>query len=169
VTSIRTERLLLDTLTLDEAIAICAGDRAGRRWVEDYPTEGDVVVASIALEAGEHYDESATFGVLQMRWAATGEAIGGIGFISAPAEDGSAEIGYGLAESFRRRGLATEAVRAVCAWAAEQQDVRSVVALTALDNGASQSVLVACGFLPGETVDGGDDGPMLRWELALHE
>lgn len=168
MTSIRTERLQLDTLTLDEATAICHGDRSGRRWVEDYPTEGDVVVASIALEAAEHYDESAAFGVLQMRWAATGEAIGGIGFLSAPAEDGSAEIGYGLAESFRRRGLATEAVRAVCAWAADQ-DVRSIVALTALDNGASQSVLVACGFLPGDTVDGGDDGPMLRWELALRE
>ena len=67
MTQIRTDRLLLTTLTRDEAAAIRAGDRTGRAWAEDYPTEGDVLVASVVGEAGEHYDESATFGVLQVR------------------------------------------------------------------------------------------------------
>ena len=46
MTLVVTERLTLTTLTVAEAAAIVAGDRAGRPWVDDYPTEGDVVVAA---------------------------------------------------------------------------------------------------------------------------
>ena len=57
-TDLRTERLLLERLTMDEARAVVALDRHGRAWAADYPTEGDLVVAGIACEAGEHYDET---------------------------------------------------------------------------------------------------------------
>ena len=168
-TEVRTERLLLARLTLDEARAVVALDRDGRAWAGDYPTEGDLVVAGIACEAGEHYDETGAFGVYQVRLRETGDAVGGIGFIHPP-EQGEVEVGYGLAESARGRGLATEALRAVAAWAKEH-GVTLLVAMTALDNLPSQRVLERAGFsrLPGtvEEGDDGGDGPMLRWELSL--
>ena len=84
MTLLGTERLVLETLTVDEARAISSGDRSGRAWADDYPSDGDLVVAGIAVEAGEHYDESVELGILQVRRRDTGLAIGGIGFISAP-------------------------------------------------------------------------------------
>jgi len=165
-TDLRTERLLLERLTIDEATAVVALDRAGRAWAADYPTEGDLVVAGIACEAGEHYDETGEFGVYQVRLADTGVAVGGIGFLHPP-QDGEVEVGYGLAESVRGRGLATEALRAMTVLAA-QHGVAVMVATTAVDNVASQRVLQRLAFtrLPG-TIEDDEDGPMLRWELAL--
>jgi RimJ/RimL family protein N-acetyltransferase len=165
-TELRTGRLALLRLTLDEARAVVALDRSGRPWAADYPTEGDLVVAGIACEAGEHYDETGDFGVYQVLLADTGEVVGGIGFIHPP-ESGEVEVGYGLAESARGRGLATEALRAVTAWAAEH-GVVTVVAMTATDNVASQRVVERVGFsrLATQVVDP-QDGPLWRWELRL--
>ena len=165
-TDIRTERLLLRRLTQHEARAVVALDRAGRAWAVDYPTEGDLVVAGIAVEAGEHYDETGDFGVYQVLLADSGEVVGGIGFIHPP-ENGEVEVGYGLAESARGRGVATEALRAVAAWAAER-GVARIVAMTVTDNVASQRVVERLGFarLPEPVVDP-EDGPLWRWELAL--
>jgi RimJ/RimL family protein N-acetyltransferase len=167
-TDLRTERLLLERLTIDEARAVVALDRHGRAWAADYPTEGDLVVAGIACEAGEHYDETGEFGVYQVRLADTGVAVGGIGFIHPP-EAGEVEVGYGLAESARGRGLATEALRAMTALAA-QHGVAVMVAVTSVDNVASQRVLERAGFtrLLG-TIQDDEDGPMLRWELLLRD
>jgi GNAT superfamily N-acetyltransferase len=164
---LRTERLLLGTLTRDEALAIGSGERGGRAWADDYPTEGDVVVAGIVCEAGEHYEESADLGVYQIRRAADGLVIGGVGFLSAPDPTGAAEIGYGLTESARGLGYATEAVRAVIEHAG-RCGVTVVVAMTAVDNRASQRVLERLAFERGDTVeDDGDDGPLVRWESHL--
>ena len=165
-TDIRTERLLLRRLTLDEARAVVALDRAGRHWAADYPTEGDLVVAGIACEAGEHHDETGDFGVYQVILVGSGDAVGGIGFIHPP-EVGEVEVGYGLAESARGRGLATEALRAATVWA-QEHGVARVVAMTATDNLASQRVVERVGFtrLPGQVVDP-EDGPLWRWELGL--
>lgn len=168
MTRLTTARLVLETLTADEARAIRAGDRAGRDWAEDYPFEGDAFVAGVIGEAGEHYDESEPLGVLQVRLASTGAAVGGIGFLTAAAEDGSAEVGYGFVASARGRGYATEALEAVLAHA-RAQGLRAVVAMTAVDNVASQRVLERCGFVRGETVEAGDEGPMIRWERVVEE
>lgn len=165
MTEIRTERLVLRTLTRDEATAVVAGDRTGRVWADDYPSEGDLVVAGIACEAGDHYDETAPYTVLQVRRLDSGAAIGGIGFISAPEPDGSAEIGYGLAESARGAGYATEALEGVAAWAAEQ-GLLVLVALTTTDNLDSQRVLERTCFTRGGLVEV-DDGQMIRWERRL--
>jgi RimJ/RimL family protein N-acetyltransferase len=165
-TWITTERLLLRRLTLAEARAVAALDREGRQWAPDYPTEGDLVVAGIAVEAGEHYDESSEFGVFQVLVRDSGEVVGGIGFIHPP-EQGAVEVGYGLAESARGQGLATEALRAVVE-RASQLGATTVVAMTAVDNIASQRVLERLGFTRLDAVvDDEEDGPLYRWELSI--
>jgi RimJ/RimL family protein N-acetyltransferase len=162
---VRTERLVLETLTVDEARAIAEGDRVGRAWADDYPSEGDVVVARLILEATDDYDELAPLGALQVRLADDGRAVGGIGFVSAPDAEGAAEVGYGLVPSVRRQGLATEALRAVCDWAGTA-GVVTVIAMTDPDNVASHGVLRRVGF----TRDGEEathDGLMWRWRRSV--
>jgi RimJ/RimL family protein N-acetyltransferase len=165
VTRLVTERLLLVTLTADEATAIRAGDRAGRAWADDYPSDGDAVVAAVIGEAGEHYDESVPLGVLQVVRRDTGLAVGGIGFLHAVDDDGEAEVGYGLVESAQGQGYASEALAAVVALAKEH-GVRRIVALTDLDNLPSQRVLKRAGFgQDGRLLDG--ETEQVRWALAL--
>jgi RimJ/RimL family protein N-acetyltransferase len=166
VTSLRSERLRIETLTKDEAAAIRSGDRSGRTWAADYPSDGDRIVADVIGEAGDHYDETSEIGVYQVRLISDGTAVGGIGFLSAPFEDeGEAEIGYGLSESARGQGYATEAVRAVLAFVA-QHGVRRVVALTDPGNLASHAVLTRVGFARAGEV-AGDEGVMLRWDVLV--
>ncbi|MEI8057772.1 MAG: GNAT family N-acetyltransferase [Actinomycetes bacterium] len=169
---LRTERLELSTLTIDEASAISLGDRSGRIWADDYPTPGDLIVAGIALHAGEHYDEDAALGVLQMRLLPSepdpGPAlvIGGIGFINPPDADGFAEVGYGIAESYQGQGFATEALLVVIDYA-RTQGALGVIAVTEIDNLPSQRLAQRCGLVFVGRFDSGDDRDLQRWELRF--
>ena len=72
--------------------------------------------------------------------------IGSIDFKGVPNAAGEVEIGYGQAPAFEHRGYMTEAVRAFCAWALEQEGVTHILAETETDNLASQRILKRCGF-----------------------
>lgn len=87
-------------------------------------------------------------------------SIGSLCFKGGPV-NGAVEIGYGIDEpSYHNQGYATEAVKAMLAWAFGQQGVYFVTAETEKDNLASIRVLNKNGFLPaGE----GAEGPL--WEL----
>ena len=75
-----------------------------------------------------------------------GTLVGGLCF-KGLNPDGTAEIGYGISDGYRRKGYATEAVRAVCSWAFQNPAVTRIEAETAPDNTASVRVLVKCGFV----------------------
>ncbi|SDN76462.1 Protein N-acetyltransferase, RimJ/RimL family [Acetanaerobacterium elongatum] len=85
--------------------------------------------------------------------------IGSLGFKGCPV-NGAVEIGYGIDEPYQNQGYATEAVKAMLAWAFGHQGVYFVTAETEKDNAASIQVLKKNGFAPaGE----GKEGPL--WEL----
>ena len=164
-----TERLVLRSLPLEVCAAIVAGDRGSNAWADGYPTDGDVVVASIATEAGEHYDLSTPWGPFQICLNdAQATAIGGVGAIHAPDSMGSVEIGYGIAESMRGKGLALEAVTAFIA-TLPTMGVRTVVAVISPDNHPSLRLATAAGLSFVGMIETEDDGIMQRWERRLGE
>jgi RimJ/RimL family protein N-acetyltransferase len=73
-------------------------------------------------------------------------AIGLIGFKGEPDRQGTAEIGYGIVPAYRARGFATEATRALIAWAFDDPACQSVVADSRKDNLASNRVLAKVGM-----------------------
>ncbi|MFH8472895.1 GNAT family N-acetyltransferase [Streptomyces sp. NPDC018000] len=75
-----------------------------------------------------------------------GEVLGRFNLVDAA--DGSAELGYRVAEKATGRGLATATVRRLCALAAEEYGLTTLRAETTLDNPASQAVLTRAGFVP---------------------
>ncbi len=139
---ITTQRLALSTLSAQEwaEVADCDVPNAA----PDYPTEGDLVVARL-IAAGDWPTDQ--WGPLQVRRLADGMAIGGVGCKGAPDDRGRVEIGYGLAESARGQGYATEAVLGLLDWLAEQ-GVSEVVAECDPGNAPSIAVLRRCGFEP---------------------
>ena len=81
--------------------------------------------------------------------------VGSADFKDVPDAHGEVEIGYGLGDGFCKNGYMTEAVRAMCEWAFSQSGVKQILAETEPDNGASQRVLLRCGFREisrGETI-----------------
>jgi RimJ/RimL family protein N-acetyltransferase len=140
-----TERLLLRAVTRDDAEVIVAEDRILQQWAPDFPTPGDVRIASFALAGKTLFPtDEVPWGLLVIVDTASGLAVGGIGFKSPPDENGDVEIGYGVCESFQSRGVATEAVLAVCEIA--RRGARAVIAETDRENVASRRVLEKSGF-----------------------
>ncbi|TDB78296.1 GNAT family N-acetyltransferase [Micromonospora sp. KC723] len=63
-------------------------------------------------------------------------------------EDGTAKLGYRVAEQVAGRGVATATVRELCRIAAASNGLRTLRATTSHDNAASQKVLAKAGFVP---------------------
>jgi RimJ/RimL family protein N-acetyltransferase len=71
--------------------------------------------------------------------------VGNIGFKGRPSQ-GSCEIGYSVLPQFQSRGYATEAARALIAWAFSHSDVERVSAETLPELAASIRVMEKCGM-----------------------
>ena len=90
----------------------------------------------------------------------------GLCSIIRPPEHGEIAIGYGIAPSRQRRGIASRAVGEIVDWARANERVLAVTADTGVDNIASQRVLIRNGFLRvGERMDD-EDGPLLCWRCT---
>jgi ribosomal-protein-alanine N-acetyltransferase len=85
-------------------------------------------------------------------------------------EDGTAELGYRVAQHVAGRGVATATVRELCRLAAARHGLRTLRAATARENAASQKVLAKAGFVPVGPADpadlGGKPGTWYQRELA---
>ncbi|MCC8337384.1 GNAT family N-acetyltransferase [Streptomyces sp. R1] len=63
-------------------------------------------------------------------------------------EDGTARLGYRVAEHVAGRGVATATVRELCRTAAAVHGLRTLRAAASHDNAASRKVLTGAGFVP---------------------
>ncbi|MCO5999443.1 GNAT family N-acetyltransferase [Actinoallomurus rhizosphaericola] len=63
-------------------------------------------------------------------------------------EDGTAKLGYRVAQQIAGRGVATATVRELCRIAATRHGLRTLRAATSHANVASQKVLTKAGFVP---------------------
>lgn len=93
-------------------------------------------------------------------------AVGSMGFKSRPDVTGTVEIGYAVNRSLWGRGYATEAVKAIAAWALTQAEVRRVTAECLVSNPASARVLTKSGFWQvGRRPS--LEGELLLWECRM--
>ena len=82
-------------------------------------------------------------------------------------EDGTAVLGYRVAQQVAGRGVATATVRELCRLAAAQYGLRTLRAATTHDNVASQKVLAKAVFVPvGPAEPGGRPGTWYQRDLT---
>ncbi|MFE9555692.1 GNAT family N-acetyltransferase [Streptomyces sp. NPDC006703] len=86
-------------------------------------------------------------------------------------KDGTANLGYRVAQHVAGRGVATASVRELCRLAAARHGLRTLRAATSHANAASQRVLTKAGFVPVGSADpadlGGKPGTWYQRDLAL--
>lgn len=150
-----------ETLTTERLTIRMAADEEMRELI-DNETDAEMKIAY-----GEMLD-GCRANPTQRQWYAvwflclkSGETIGDLCF-KGLSKDGMVEIGYGLTPAYWGKGYATEAVKAMTAWAHRQPGVIRVEAETEPQNAASQRVLQKAGFLP--TGQNGEEGPRFVWK-----
>lgn len=146
---ITTTRLRLPLITEAEAAAMRAGAR-DPLWHVDYPRKDDLDAVGLVRDGNP-------WGPRHIVRALDGIVFGSIGFFGPPAEvDGvpEVEVGYGLVEEARGRGVASEVLTALLA-NLDDLGVR-VRASVEPENAASLRLLAKSGFtqLRGSDDDG---------------
>jgi RimJ/RimL family protein N-acetyltransferase len=133
----------MDTAAAERVVARTPGPED--RWAQGYPADGDVAGARGFLGTFASKGDPRPFGAYQIILRDSSQIIGTLGF-HGPADDtGTVAIGYGLIPSARGRGFASEALRALLAFA-RTRGITSVVGITSHDNVASQHVMMAAGM-----------------------
>lgn len=100
----------------------------------------------------------------------TDRTLMGMGcFKGEPDRNGVVEIGYSIAPTYWRRGLATEAAEGLINFAFSHSKVLSVRAHTLPEKNASTCVLEKLGMKHVGVMDHPDDGKVWRWVLTREE
>ncbi|MFH9353027.1 GNAT family N-acetyltransferase [Kitasatospora sp. NPDC017646] len=158
--------LILEPLRPDHADAVLAFELANRAWfARTVPDRGDAYFTGFAARHAALLAEQAE-GVCRFHVVldADGTMVGRVNLMDLV--DGSAELGYRIAESAAGRGVAKAAVARVRRLAAHSYGLRSLTAATTLDNPASMAVLAHNGFtVTGEFLL--DGRPAVRYHRDL--
>jgi ribosomal-protein-alanine N-acetyltransferase len=84
----------------------------------------------------------------------TRRVVGSIGFHGSPDAEGRLEVGYSVDPPYRRRGYASESVKALFDWAHREHGISRFVASISPDNEPSLNLTAAHGFHKvGEQMD----------------
>jgi RimJ/RimL family protein N-acetyltransferase len=75
-----------------------------------------------------------------------GDFVGHVALEDPQPERSAIELGYWIRADRTGRGYATEAARALCAWAFRKLDLHRIFAYSDVANAASRRVLEKCGF-----------------------
>jgi ribosomal-protein-alanine N-acetyltransferase len=147
---VQTERLEFRPWTAHTVIAAMAGPtllelalgvRVHAQWPNPDFAEALPGMADDLVRLGEQ-----GVSCLLVLRGAVPEVIGEIGCKSFPDPEGIVEIGFGVVDRHRKRGLATEAVSHFAQWLLAATSVRRVQAQVEARNPASQRVLEKAGF-----------------------
>ncbi|MET8327010.1 GNAT family N-acetyltransferase [Streptomyces sp. NPDC005181] len=158
----------LQLLRLDHAPALLAFEQENRAYFaasvpdrgDDYFAHFDVRHHALLAEqaSGQHFFHVLVDG--------SGAVHGRVNVVDVA--DGSAELGYRIAEKSAGQGLATAAVREICRLGAAEYGLTALRAVTTLDNAGSRAVLARTGFVPTGEIQL-DGRPGLRFVRDLRE
>ena len=158
----------LQRLRADHAPAVLAFELANRAYF----------AASISDRGDEFFDQfterhnallaeqEAGIGAYHVLVGEDGSVVGRFNLYDI--QDGTAELGYRVAQHVAGRGMATAAVRELCRLAAEQYGLRTLRARVTGENVASRKVLTNAGFVPVGSADiGGLPATWYQRDLAV--
>ncbi|GAA5006205.1 GNAT family N-acetyltransferase [Streptomyces siamensis] len=137
----------LERLRPEHAPALLEFERENRTYfAASIPDRGDAYFARFDARHAELLAaQAAGLHIYHLIVGDGGEVLGRVNLVDVA--DGSAELGYRIAERAAGRGLATAAVHAVCSLAVAEYGLRELRARTTVDNAGSRTVLARTGFV----------------------
>ncbi|MEU9862794.1 GNAT family N-acetyltransferase [Streptomyces sp. NPDC047971] len=157
----------LQPLRADHAVALLAFERENRAYFAAHvPDRGDAWFEEFAARHRALLDEQATGAIrFHVLVGEAGEILGRFNLVDLA--EGSADVGFRVAEKTAGRGLATAAVRELCRLAATAYGLDRLTASAALGNAGSRAVLARTGFVPvGDVVLDGQPGTSYALDLG---
>ena len=148
----------LQQLRADHAPAVLAFELANRAYfAASVSDRGDEFFDQFADRHCELLAEQETgIGAYYVLVAEDGSVMGRFNLYRF--KDGTAELGYRVAQHAAGRGVATATVRELFRLAAARHGLRTLRAATSRENAASQRVLAKAGFVPVGPADPADIG-----------
>jgi ribosomal-protein-alanine N-acetyltransferase len=139
------ERLILHPVSADHVAMVMAGRRSPG-WADDFPDEGDRVIAGLLTRRGVPSGRDQDFGQRLVIERASQLVVGGAGFFGPPDADGRTELGYGIVPSRQGRGYATEVLLELVRFGLADPETVELFAGVELVNVASVRVLEKAGL-----------------------
>jgi ribosomal-protein-alanine N-acetyltransferase len=143
----------LQRLDNAHAAAVLRFERENREWfARSVPDRGDDYFTDFpARHAALLAEQAAGVCHFHVLVGPDGAVLARINLVDVA--DGEAELGFRVAQRVAGRGVATAAVRQICALARDGYGLRRLIADAALDNPASWEVLQRNGFEPAGEVE----------------
>jgi [ribosomal protein S5]-alanine N-acetyltransferase len=143
----------LQRLRADHAPAVLAFELANRGYFAAFISDrGDEFFDRFAERHSDMLaDQEAGSCAYYVLVAEDGSVLGRFNLYNI--KDGTAELGYRVAQAVAGRGVATAAVRELCRLATERHGLHTLRAVTSQANVASQKVLTKSGFVPAGPAD----------------
>ncbi len=160
----------LQRLHADHAPAVLAFELANRAYFAAFISDrGDEFYDQFAeRHSALLAEQEAGIGAFYVLVAEDGSVLGRFNLYDVG--DGTAELGYRVAQHVAGRGVATATVRELCRLAVARHGLRTLRAATSRENAASQKVLVKARFVPVGPADparlGGKPGTWYQRDLA---
>ena len=161
----------LQSLRAGHGAAVLAFERANRAYFAAFISDrGDEFFDQFTeRHAALLAEQEAGLGAFYVLVAEDGSVLGRFNLVFAG--DGTAELGYRVAQHVAGRGVATAAVRELCRLASAEYGLRTLRAATSHENAASQKVLTKAGFVPvgpaGPAHLGGKQGTWYQRDLTV--
>lgn len=172
---IKTERLILVPCELGHFEAMLRDERElaamlGVSLADDWPGfEAARDAMSYSHEYLKSHPNALGWWTYLFIHSADNALIGLGGFKGEADESGTVEIGYSIAQGYRRRGLATEAARGMIDYAFSHPHVTEVIAHTLPEINPSTQVLQKVGMKQVGVSQDPDEGEVWRWSLKRDE
>ncbi|WP_018248769.1 GNAT family N-acetyltransferase [Orenia marismortui] len=146
---IETERLAIRHLLVEDVskIFLMSQEEGMKKWLPDQVYENEEVAHEVVEFLISQYLEKASPDkapyVLGVVIKEIKELIGHVGL--SPIDEG-VEIGYAIEERYQGKGYATEAVKAMSAWALKELEVSNIWGIVDINNTISARVLEKSGY-----------------------
>jgi ribosomal-protein-alanine N-acetyltransferase len=171
-TSVRTPRLDLTPMSADAIDALLAGDGirlnalTGARFRQPAPPPYMADALPVVRDRLRARPSEAPWWNWLIVDRESGEAVGSVAFGGPVNQEGAVLVGYAMYAEYEGRGYATEAVRALVAWAFGQPGVREVRALAPVWNTPALRVAENVGMRPVAADEDDDVGEVLLYAVT---
>ncbi len=169
---VHTARLDITPLAAEAIDALLAGDSArlhhltGARFRDPAPPPYMADALPVVRERLRTHPSEAEWWNWLIVERETGEAVGSVAFAGPVNAEGAVLVGYAMYAGHDGHGYATEAVKAMVAWAFAQPGVREVRALAPVWNTPALRVAENVGMRPVASQEDDDVGEVLLYAVT---